>query len=385
MYSVNQEWDPLKVCVLGRSYPPEFYGWIKQPHVRELFERIARETEEDYQIIQKKLEEFGIKVMRPNTLDRSFDFSKGSPFPPPMVPRDIMVMMGNTLHTSWYIGDRSHHTSFPSAYAAVRDPSWPDCGSWEEFKQLPDLIRDECITLHGFDQIRMMDPEWQYQHIIKDVQDQGNTIKQTYPWLNGAMCSKIGRDLYFGTRNYNDDIALIKQQADQEFPDYRNHVVNTGGHSDGTYCPVCPGLIFSLRDIPTYAETYPGWEVVYLQNQGWDGLPEWRDLKIKNNGRWWIPGFERDDAVIDLVENWLGNWMGYVEETVFDVNMLMLDPKNVLVLGYNEVVWRTLERYGITPHIVPFRHRFFWDGGLHCITADLNRQGGIVDFFPDRK
>jgi hypothetical protein len=65
--------------------------------------------------------------------------------------------------------------------------------------------------------------------------------------------------------------------------------------------------------------------------------------------------------------------------------MLMLDPKNVLVLGYNEVVWKTLERYGITPHIVPFRHRFFWDGGLHCITADLNRQGGIVDFFPDRK
>ena len=201
MYSVNQEWDPLKVCVLGRSYPPEFYGWIKQPHVRELFERIARETEEDYQSIQKKLEEFGIKVMRPNTLDRSFDFSKCSPFPPPMVPRDIMVMMGNTLHTAWYIGDRSHHTSFPSAYASVRDPGWPDCGSWEEFKQLPDLIRDECITLHGFDQIRMMDPAWQYQHIIKDVQDQGNTIKQTYPWLNGAMCSKIGRDWYCGTRN----------------------------------------------------------------------------------------------------------------------------------------------------------------------------------------
>jgi hypothetical protein len=62
MYSVYQHWDPLKVCVVGRSYPPEFYSWIKVPHVRELFERIAIETEEDYQNIIKKLESFGVKV-----------------------------------------------------------------------------------------------------------------------------------------------------------------------------------------------------------------------------------------------------------------------------------------------------------------------------------
>jgi hypothetical protein len=43
-YSVYQHWDPLKVCVVGRSYPPEFYSWIKIPHVRKLFESIATET-----------------------------------------------------------------------------------------------------------------------------------------------------------------------------------------------------------------------------------------------------------------------------------------------------------------------------------------------------
>jgi hypothetical protein len=42
-----------------------------------------------------------------------------------------------------------------------------------------------------------------------------------------------------------------------------------------------------------------------------------------------------------------------------------------------------LERYGITAHVVPFRHRFFWDGGLHCVTSDLHRSGTKKDYFPD--
>ena len=33
-----------------------------------------------------------------------------------------------------------------------------------------------------------------------------------------------------------------------------------------------------------------------------------------------------------------------------------------------------LERHDITPHIVNFRHRYFWDGGLHCITSDISKR-----------
>jgi glycine amidinotransferase len=88
--------------------------------------------------------------------------------------------------------------------------------------------------------------------------------------------------------------------------------------------------------------------------------------------------------VINVVEQWLGHWTGYVEETVFDVNMLIIDPKNVMVFNYNKLVFDTLDRYGITPHIVPFRHRFFWDGGIHCVTLDLHREGVMQDYFPQR-
>jgi glycine amidinotransferase len=67
--------------------------------------------------------------------------------------------------------------------------------------------------------------------------------------------------------------------------------------------------------------------------------------------------------------------MGYVEETVFDVNMLQIDEHTVLVNNYNQDMFDFFKTKNIEPIVTPFRHRFFWDGGIHCITADLYRQG----------
>lgn len=347
MFSVYQHWDPLKVCIVGRSYPPEFYSWIKVPHVRTLFEKIAIETEEDYQNIIKKLESFGVQVLRPTIFSESthpkhhLKYGASKYMAPPMTPRDHCIMIGNTFYE-----------------CLVNDTGW----------------------------------ETGYEHIVQLVKNQGNRVQRTYndtsifpgSILNGAMVSRLGRDLYFGTECYTQDQTKLKQFVDKQFTHTRNHIVNTGGHSDGTFCPVCPGLIISLRDIPTYRQTFPGWEVVYLPGQSWDKVESFLALKAKNHGKWWIPGFEYDQDVIDTVENWLHNWVGYVQETVFDVNMLIIDPKNVMVFNYNKQVFDAFERRGITGHVVPFRHRYFWDGGIHCLTADLHREGCMQDYFPHR-
>ena len=66
MYTVYQHWDPLKVCMVGKSYPPEFYSFIANSRVRNVLEKIAYETEEDYQKLIKLLESFGVEVLRPD-------------------------------------------------------------------------------------------------------------------------------------------------------------------------------------------------------------------------------------------------------------------------------------------------------------------------------
>lgn len=368
-FSVYQHWDPLKVCVVGKSYPPEFYSWIKVPRVRSLFEKIALETEEDYQNIINKLAEFGIEVYRPN-IDY-LQSSEGQFSPPPMCPRDNMIMIGENFYLNW-------NHDWKVKYDIIKGNSWP-LSPPDKFENLPLFVQNEINGMFGGSRARC------YDDIVEKIKSQGNAVKESPSYeINGAMVSRIGRDLYVGTFDYNADQTIIQQTSQKEFPDYRVHVVNSGGHSDGTYCPVCPGLIISLKDIPTYADTFPGWEVIYLPGQSWDKVQPFLDLKNKNQGKWWIPGFEHDQSVIDTVETWLGHWTGYVEETVFDVNMLIIDPKNVMVFNYNKQVFDALERYGITPHIVPFRHRYFWDGGIHCVTLDLHREGSMKDYFPNR-
>jgi hypothetical protein len=370
--SVHQHWDPLKICLVGRSYPPEFYSWITIPHIRKLFEKIAIETEEDYQCLIKKLKEFNVEVLRPTVSSADDSFINGKYLPPPMTPRDHMIMIGETFY-------KGYDLNFSNFYNAVKDSSWPNCQTIEEFDNLPNYVKTECNKVHGL--TKFINFYSSYNHIF-DYIKQTNTIKSTrISQAPGAFITRIGKDLYFGTDSYDLDQNIYKQHIDKEFPNYRNHIVNTGGHSDGTYCPVCPGLIVSLHDVPTYADTFPGWEVVYLPEQSWDKVQPFLQLKNKNKGKWWIPGFEHDQEVIDTVETWLGHWTGYVEETVFDVNMLIIDPKNVIVFNYNKQVFDALDRYGITPHIVPFRHRYFWDGGIHCVTSDLHREGAMQDYF----
>ena len=365
MYSVYQHWDPLKVCIVGRSYPPEFYSWIENKKVRKLFEKIALETEEDFQNIIAKLKSFGVHVMRPKLPNDKLT-------KPPMYPRDDMVMIGTTFY-------ESQSTNFKKlTYDDIKDPSWPDCGNWHDFNQLPDWIQKECKDDFDFGKVQKNNN--QYTDIFANIKAQGNTIRTSETYVNGANVSRIGRDLYIGAYGQTDK-QKFKAQIDKVFTKTRNHLVDALGHTDATFCPVCPGLIISLLDIPTYKDTFPGWEVVYLPDQSWEAVRPFLDLKKKNGGKWWIPGFEYDNDVIYTVETWLQDWVGYVEETVFDVNMLIIDPKNVMVFNHNDKVFKALDRYGITAHIVPFRHRYFWDGGIHCVTTDLHRDGTEKDYF----
>lgn len=369
-WSVYQHWDPLKVCVVGRNYPPEFYSWITDTRVRQLFEKIAIETEEDYQALIKKLQEFGVEVLRPELPANTM--LNGRHIPPPMCPRDYSAMIGNKFYHNFNLYDFGHF------YWNARKPGWPDCETAEDMQRLPTGIREECIQLHTEYAVIHNDS---YKKIVDRVKQQGNDIVQyLHQDCNGAMVSRIGKDLYFATMK-DCDTTEYEKIINNEFRETRNHIINTGGHGDGVYCPVAPGLIISLYDVPNYEKTFPGWEVVYLPGQSWEAVKPFLDLKLKNGGKWWIPGFEYDSTVTDVVETWLSHWTGYVEETVFDVNMLIIDPKNVIVFNYNKQVFDALDRYGITPHIVNFRHRYFWDGGIHCVTSDLHRSGTPQDFF----
>jgi len=422
MLTVHQHWDPLKVCAVGRSYPPEFYSRIKNPKVRNVLEKIAIETEEDYQKLINLLKKFNVTVLRTDVSEDPEDYITNGVLnvPPPMVPRDFTAMIGNTFYMpgasygtnlTWMEDESlakkiedflepNNKVSPSQSLVRLKDRLYTDdlginhlnisdanigLRPYQAKKGsilLHDIISSQTQTIGSNFKFPNHKGFYAFSTIKKYLED--NNVPIVYDtYVNSACTTRVGRDLFFTTMNVVDDLNkdALKKKWEQMFPDYRIHLLSIGGHSDSSYCPVVPGLIISLFDVQNYAETFPDWEVISLPNQSWRKVKAFQKLKKKNKGRWWIPGEEDNDDLITYIDTWLNDWVTYVEETVFDVNMLMIDKNNVVCNNYNKKVFDAFERYNITPHIINFRHRYFWDGGLHCITSDIAREGEQKNLF----
>ena len=400
MYNVYQHWDPLKVCIVGKSYGPEFYSFITNSRVRNVLERIAIETEDDYQKLIKLLESFNVEILRPDVTKNYQDVFVNQHIkipPPPMTPRDDSIMLGNNFFF------KSHeYISLKEYWQAVRGSDWPDFDNVNStvISQLPTEITKEIdinlrnrfnISIHNIEKIvknqlylTTTPHNTIWGSVLDKIEGNAKIVTSAPVGFSAATSTRIGKDIYIATKYYGQDRENDLNKFKEMYPEYRWHVVDTGGHSDGVFCPVVPGLIVILRDIPTYKDTFPDWEIIYLPNQSYSKIIPFLDLKQKNQGKWWVPGEELNDEFTNFVESWLNHWVGYVEETVFDVNMLVIDEKNVVCNNYNEKVFEAFSRYGVTPHVINFRHRYFWDGGLHCITSDVHREGVMKDYFPER-
>ena len=57
----NTGFQKLQSCLVGQCYPPEFFAFIKNSRLRSIFEKIATETEEDYQRLIRILHQYNVK------------------------------------------------------------------------------------------------------------------------------------------------------------------------------------------------------------------------------------------------------------------------------------------------------------------------------------
>ena len=195
-----------------------------------------------------------------------------------------------------------------------------------------------------------------------------------------ANICRVGKDIWW-------DIHHVKQDTVEKYmliltdQGFRVHTSNRGYHSDGSFCVVKPGCVVSLWDIQDYEKEFPGWEVLYLPDQSWRKMHPFLAMKGKVGGRWWLKGEENNLDLIKFINAWLSDWVGYVEETVFDVNMLSIDQNTIICNNYNKQVFDLFKRHKVEPIVFNFRHRYFWDGGVHCITQDLYREGTQENYF----
>jgi hypothetical protein len=353
----HNNWGKLEEVWLGDVYPASWYDHLS-PEVRDCFQEITERTKQDLRVIENKLHEFDVIVQRPryNHIDDyisdkvPFGFTRmvpcsGQLIKPEITPRDYYITINNTL--------------FAKKAAPYEVSPWQ----------------------HIIDEYQRKGGDVRSCSQVGSPKDQFGRSKNVS--INGANTVRVGRDIYVDLALHYPRIqacSLVQEHLQTLFPENRIHILKNGGHVDGCFALLKPKVILASKYFNSYEKTFPGWNRINTS------APEfyYKTNNNHSNGKWWLDDMKHSLAFNEHIIQHALTWIGDYTETFFEVNCLVIDEKNVIVLGEHDIIFRKMEEYGITAHSIPFRTRTFWDGGMHCLTLDIRRQTKIEDFFPER-
>jgi hypothetical protein len=321
----HDSWSPLQEVWLGDVYPAAWYDHL-EPAVRDVFRQLTEITQQDLTKIQHCIESFGVTVRRPVYDSIDHYVQAGHLVKPQICPRDNFVVIGNTIY----------------CHQQAQRP-------WQTW-----------IDLY-----------------LKDPRCRATVNNISF--LHGANVVRVGRDIIW-------DLDVFKHDDPGLWPEYRVHTVRNGGHMDGCFAVLRPGLILANHYWHDYQRTFPGWHIIQLDDPTYAAAPStgYRQPYPVYNGKFWDTTVAINRAFNQHIIDHALDWVGCYTETFFELNCLVIDPDNVIMLAENEPLAETLSQYGIQVHWVPFRTRSFWDGAMHCLTVDIRRDSEIVDYFPQR-
>ena len=335
----HSPFQPLKKVLLGQAWQENYFDFITHKDLRLQLQQILNETNEDLENLKKIFNDLNVEVFQPTPLTNdtqllSMDNPRALQVPPLQPRGEFMTLGSQCLQISTL-------------------PVW-------------DYIHDIVDPAH-------------YENQFNTCWNKNDEVVIDGNFVSGANCIKIGDRIILPPDLDKKCRSIYVERWKQQ--GYKLIETNCDGHTDGVFTCLKPGVIVSLLDIQDYKKNFPGWDILYLPDQSWSQVSDFLTIKSKVGGRWWVPGQEQNDIFTKFVNEWLNTWTGYVEETVFDVNMLSISEDCVIVNNYNKTVFDYLKKHKIEPIIWKQRHRYFWDGGVHCLTVDLEREGQRENYF----
>jgi len=331
MINSHTGFGKLKELWLGDTYPEHFYSHLPN-EVADAFGKITELTKQDTNRLQTFLESRDITVRRPvfGSIDQYLD-SQDNLIKPPVTPRDNYLTLGNSLY-----------------------------------------------SLHN----KLKTDPW--QHWMDHYAGQGSDVQvpqdQAINCLHPPSLVRVGRDLYLDTITHQHTWGYICEWLVSAGKNYRVNICDTGGHSDAVFCPVAPGIIVTSHYKLNYQNSFPDWEVYRVPEN-------LHNFQFSMRHPHWYADHPAVDVshafgqhIIDKAHDWIGN----SQETVYEVNMLVLDQHNVVAMKEYPPLFEWLHKRGINVHLFDLRTRGFWDGGWHCFTLDIAREDTIQDYFPRR-
>jgi hypothetical protein len=392
-YCKNNEYSQLRSVVLGQYYTADYFQEIDVAEIRNPLQQIANEIQEDLEYFKSFLESNGIKVIQPE-LPSYDDFWQHHALTnkfltPPLMPRDCHTVIGDTAYQlqarNPMVDQCLQKYNSNIKNLANSNRSYFD----QEISKHSDCFRsDQNLWYRQQKYIELAGPDWpKFQDYVQGDRSKIPAIQQELSEFDTALHYNSNDFASIeGPNLFVTDLGLVVDS--NEYCDYtswiREHVdysgniikINTGaGHTDGCFAILGHELILGIDPLIDYQKTFPNHNVIAVPPENYmNQINGYRVMQQSVKGKWWVPGQEHNQNFTNYVEKYLTDWTGQVYESVFDVNVLSIDPDTVCVTGDNPEILKQLTDHGINPVVIPWRHRFFVDGGLHCITLDLCRE-----------
>ena len=173
--------------------------------------------------------------------------------------------------------------------------------------------------------------------------------------FDAADVARCGKDL-FVQRSVTTNAAGLDWLR-RHYPNHRVHEMlfrePDPVHIDATFLFLHPGLAMSNPDRPPLLPEM----VKFLEINGWEIVESAAPARSEK-------------SKFSFCSVWLA------------MNVLMLDEKTVCVEAGEIHLLEQFDRLGFEVIPVPFWEVGPFGGGLHCATADVEREGSLLDYFP---
>lgn len=358
------DFDPLTHVIVGRAdhtcIPPtepateakipedsDMRG-LWGPRPLETVERANAQLDHFADLLQKR----GVRVDRPTPLQwnqavHTPDFTAGSMFGC-MPPRDVLLTVGSEI-LSAAMSFRCRFWEYLAYHDLMQqyfdeDPLF----RWEQAPR--PRLTNAAYRQDYFDNISL-------EKRLERTAALEFVTTEHEPLFDAADVLRIGKDLFcqHGLTTNRRGMEWLQRH----YPEHRVHAVNFPGdpypiHIDATFVSLRPGLIMNNpnRRLPDTQTT------IFKAN-------DWQIIEAAQ------PAHHKPPPLC-----YSSVWLS--------MNCLILDHKTVCVEASETLQCEQLDRLGFEVLPVPFRDAYPFGGGLHCATADVRREGGCTDFFPNQ-
>lgn len=333
------EFQPLEEVIIGQGYPPEYFDCVPDSQSRQCLEQIFTEIEQDFEHLIRTLQSLGVTVRRPGLISKQ-EFqqrvAQGHHTLPPLTPRDRQHVFG-----------------------------------------------DKLVRFANYD---IFDPVFQHYKSVAPQQVMDVFEQDPEHFFNGANAScvfRMGRDVWFDESDWlTAEQSQWLEQTVLTDPGYRFHRMRTDGHGDCVFAVLKPGVILTSYhdDGVNYRQDFAGWHTHRVLSPSLERFSAFRQ-QLHPGLTWWVPGQDNVPQFRQYVDRYLHEWTGAIHESVFDVNCLSVDQSHVIFGCYDKGVFDYCRQHDIEPILCDIRHRFFFDGSVHCCSLDIRRRGGMEDYY----